>query len=300
MGLKATSKKIGKNKVIRIILYPVIKIYRWNKINSHQKYLNNTNKIFDKIFSRVVPNPILVELSEFEGTFEVDIRSDIFRRIALEGSYELDLIKIMAQYLEKEKDAIDIGANIGLFSVYFAKNINENCKVLSIEPTPNAYKLLINNVTRNSCSNKIIFYNGALSDSEGKVTINFVEGKEEYSSIGKINSDYIGHIISNKISVQTTTLDKLVEQYNIKPGFIKIDTEGAELLVLKGALETLEKFHPIILSELCDNLLKELNNSAKEVIDLLKSHNYKVIDIKNPHSKIKYPFSGEILALPKI
>jgi FkbM family methyltransferase len=248
----------------------------------------------------VLPASIPLELKEFLGVFELDIRSDLFETIAFEGSYENDFLKIVSQYLDTNRDAVDVGANVGFFSIFFAKKIESSCKVLSIEPIPNAFEFLKKNVKRNGCMQKIVLYNGAITDKKiGNVTLNTMEGREEYSSIGTIDKKYVKNYKVNQVTIQGTTLDNLVYQYNIKPGFIKIDTEGAEFLVLKGALKTIKEFRPIIISELCDDFLEKLNHSAKDVIDLLIENNYKVMNAKTLTEKIDYPFTGEIIAIQR-
>lgn len=289
-------KFIKENKILSFMFYPIIRHHKKSLYLENQ----NKNRIFDKIFAMVILDHIRIRSKEFNGIFELDIRSDLFRRIALDGKYESDLIKIINKYIDPRKDAIDVGANIGLFTILFSKLLNEKSKVLSIEPTKNAFELLKRNIEINECKDKIITYNGAITDiSFGKVQLDTIEGKEEYSSLGKISQNYIGLDKVTQVEVDSTNIDSLVEKLNIHPGFLKIDTEGAEFLVLKGAQKTIKKFRPIILSELCDPFLKELNHTAKDVIDLLISYNYKVIDVKKTNDSIKFPFIGEILAWPK-
>jgi FkbM family methyltransferase len=298
--IQAIKKNIKRNKFIRFLLMPVIKIYGNYIKNINDKNIKQFNDTYEKIFSRVLPSPVLVDLKEFLGVFELDIRSDLFGTIAFQGCYENDFLKIVAQYLDFDKDAVDIGANVGFFSIYFAKILRNNNKVLSIEPNPNAYNFLKKNVERNDCTLKIILYNGALTDqTNGKVTLNAIEGKEEYSSLGVIDKNYVRNLKVNQIEVNSTTLDNLVDQYKIKPGIVKIDTEGAEYLVIKGSLKTIREFRPVIISELCDDFLVTMNHSSKDIIDLLISNNYKIINAKTLDETISYPFNGEIIAVPK-
>lgn len=88
-----------------------------------------------------------------------------------------------------------------------------------------------------------------------------------------------------QITVSGETIDNLVKLNSLSPGFIKIDTEGAELMVLKGALRTLETARPVIISELSDRLLAGFNSDTDEVLSLLegKGYGYRCTDRTSAH-----------------
>ena len=104
--------------------------------------------------------------------------------------------------------------------------------------------------------------------------------------------DYLTNIFAN--SVKEGITDNLVDRYNLNPGMIVIDVEGAEDLVIQGALNTIQKSHPFIISELDDVLLKKLNSNSNKVICFLESLGYEVKDVNS--DKINFPFSGNIIA----
>lgn len=275
-----------KNAIIRFALYPIIAI---------RKHMGNRN---NSHFNNFVKNVIsmTVRVPSFNGNFEIDARSHILKRILITGDYESECAKTVAKYLDPQRDALDVGANIGLFSILIRKTLAPSSKLLAVEPTPRASDLLKANLRRNMCDENTIIFNGVASDSNGTIEINTIPGMEEYSSIGNIIYEKDKH--PSKIKVESNTIDTLVNKYNLNPGFLKIDTEGAELLVFKGALNTLIKFQPVILSELADVLLTNLGCSAKEAIEYLNALGYKVVNVEDPDSPISYPFNGEILAIP--
>jgi len=291
---------IKKNIVLKKLFTPIKKIYRRQKLQKERKELKKFSDTYNKIFSLVQPGTLVLKLEDFKGYFEIDIRSDIFWRIARYGNYEPDILKIITKHINPQMDVIDIGANIGLFSIYFSKILDSTSKVLAIEPTPLANKYLLQNIKRNGCESKVIVFEGIVSDKKGKVKLNTIPGMEEYSSLGKIFLEgSLKDKVITPINVSTETLDNLVKSFNIIPGFIKIDTEGSEYLVLTGAMDTLRSIKPTILSEICDNYLATLNNSSKDIINLLYSCNYDVFNIADLSAKIEYPFTGEIIAIPK-
>ncbi len=276
-------KIIKKNKPLFRIL-SAIKNYGSNK----------QARYYDNFFSNIVEGSMVVTLENISGEYEIDSRSDILKRILIGKEYEPEVSDLILKNINPNKDAINIGANIGLYSNLLAQKLNFNNKVLAIEPTPGAFKMLKNNVLRNNNENKIITFNGIATDKEGDYEINTVRGKEEYSSVGQLVHTSIKNEKAINIKVKGNTIDNLVELHKMNPGLIVIDVEGAELNVLKGAIETIKEFHPIIISELDDKLLLEQNSNSKEVIEFLETLNYKVMDIEGGTPDL--PFEGNIIA----
>ena len=70
-------------------------------------------------------------------------------------------------------------------------------------------------------------------------------------------------------------------------------------MVFSGAMETIKKYRPIILSELSDNMMTLLGNRSEDVIQMLREFNYKIINALNVNISIRSPFNGNILAIPR-
>jgi len=285
--MKHLKKFVKRSKFLLAVLSPLLKIRAYNR----------THFPIDYIFSNILNESVTVKVNKIPGKFIIGTHSDILKKILIDKEYEPEIVKLILSNLDPDKDAINIGANIGLFTNMMATNLNDNSRVLAVEPTPNAYKLLEQNILLNNNQNKVVLFNGIATDKPGNYTINIVEGKEEYSSVGKLVHPSIKNQEFRSIDVKGETVDNLVKSNNINPGIIVIDVEGAESLVINGAIETLEKYHPIIISELNDNLLATLNTTSTEVIKILNNLNYSVTDSENNIPKL--PFSGNIVATPK-
>lgn len=255
---------------------------------------NKQIKNYENIFSNVEGGNIVVNLKNISGCYEIDARSHILQRILLTKEYEPKIVNLILKSIDFSKDAINIGANIGLYANLLAENLNTDRKVLAIEPALSAFKLLNNNSKRNNNEEKIIAFNGIATNMNGEYKINVIEGKEEYSSVGALIHNSIKNEKYTEQKVKGVTIDYLVNKHSIEPGLIVIDVEGAELNVLRGAIDTLKNYRPIIISEVDDNLLSEQNSNSKEVINFLKDLNYEVLDTEN--NIPSYPFSGNIIA----
>lgn len=112
------------------------------------------------------------------------------------------------------------------------------------------------NIKLNQVEDRVIIYEGVVSNRIGVTEIKTIEGKEEYSTLCVLNHPSItrDHYVLEKVN--TTTVDELIARYSLDPGFMKVDVEGAEHLVFDGARSVLNKHRPIILSELNNFLLK--------------------------------------------
>jgi len=289
--LKLLSRKF---RIIRIILFPFILARRI----SLRKSERNMRSLVDNLSLKLVNHPALY-VPEFEGVFSMSARSDIFFRIVSEGSYESEFACLCKKYIDRAKDAIDIGANIGFYTILFAKTIENKRKVLSIEPTRNALRHLYSNIKENCVSEKVIVYEGAASDRTGFLEIKTIKDKEEYSTLGLAFHPSVKTTGYEKEVIRTSTIDDLVGNLNIEPGFIKIDVEGAEYLVIKGARNVIKEFRPVILSEFSDYLLKGNRTSAKELIDLIESLDYQIYDPLTGSKKIVRERFGDIICFPK-
>ena len=287
-------------------MYNILKnIIKRNKTvySSISKIMNyNSNrraKYLESLLENVIEGSVVVKISNMPGEYEIDPRSHILKQILLsqKKEYEPHIVEGILKNIDPNKDAINVGANVGLYTNLLAKNIGPDRKVLAIEPTNKAFKMLQNNVKRNQNENKVVLFNGIAANKIGNYVINIVEGKEEYSSLGKLVHPSISKMDYNKEPVKGVTIDSLVDKYNLRPGIIVIDVEGAELNVLKGAIKTLNLYHPIIISEVYDELMLTQNADSRKLIEFFEELKYIVSDINN--GSIDFPFNGNIIAAIK-
>jgi len=130
---------------------------------------------------------------------------------------------------------IDIGAHVGIFTIKAARKA-KNGVVVAVEPYLPNYKLLVYNINHNKIKN-VIRVNSALSDSTGSTQL-YISTESVSHTIHKRRKKYIG--TEKYTQVVTQTLDELLDKLELpKVNFIKMNVEGAELSILKGAEKTL-------------------------------------------------------------
>ena len=285
---------IKSNKLAYFILYPLI-YFR----GLPQRYKNNKfNKLYNSIFDMVIEGSLVVNLSDFRGSFEIDYRSAILKMILKDKNYEKENVRIIEKYINPSKDAIDVGANVGLFTILLSKLVSQDNKVLAIEPSPLAIRYLNNNLKRNNVRNSVIIFEGVSTNIMGDYKLNVIPGMEEYSSLNDIVHPDIKGKCYSQIDVKGETIDNLVKIHNLNPGFIKVDTEGAEYLVLCGALKTISRYKPVIIAEVQDRLSSHFGWNSIDVFNLLMDNKYTIVNLSNPDLPVNMPFNGDILAIP--
>jgi len=181
--------------------------------------------------------------------------------INADGIYEKQELDLLISWLKNEgfdfsNTCIDIGANIGNHSLYFSRLFK---KVISFEPNPRVYKLLQLNAELVS---NVECHEVALSDKNGVASISF---NSTNMGGGSLSGGGLG-----SIEVVTSRLDDFEIEGHVS--VIKIDVEGHELNVLRGASKTIQKNLPMILFE---QHIEDFVDGKSPVIELLKSYGYK-------------------------
>lgn len=294
--LKETIKKIP---LVRNLLAP---LQRWRALQLKRRKRREAQefeRFIQAAFSNVEDGSLVVRIPNLGGAYEIDFRSHILLRVLRKKAYEPELVELTARTLDPDRDILDIGANVGLLTVFFARSIHSPHKVLSVEPTPLAQSYLRRNIERNRVADKVVVFDGLVTENPGSYDLHVIPGKEEYSSLGNIVHQSTQGETFKVIQVAGETVDNLVDRFGVRPGFVKIDTEGAELFVLRGAIQTLRRERPVLLMELSDRLLASLGCSSQQVFDLLRENGYRLVNADNLSATVSTPYEGSILALPE-
>ncbi|MEQ9405256.1 MAG: FkbM family methyltransferase [Cyclobacteriaceae bacterium] len=152
------------------------------------------------------------------------------------GIYEQELYRSIKIYLKKGDVFYDLGAHWGYFSIMSSRIVGNRGMVYAFEPMPSNHDRLERNLNINNIENVQVMAL-AVSDKEGFVE--FSNSDDSYANTYKGDK-------SSSIKVKTQSLDNLINEEIRPPNFIKIDVEGAELDVLKGAQNLIKKYKPVI------------------------------------------------------
>ena len=234
--------------------------------NSHifENNFFRTDSFIRRFFLRKLLLKNLKENKKNYPNFMAIINYDyVSNDILIDGGYEHKYMVMIAKWLKSKKIKnslfIDIGANLGNHTLFFSKYFK---KTIAFEPHKKIFKLLKFNTENNS---NIKIFNFGLSDRNKKSLL-----YSEESNFGGSSQ-----IPNKKAKTHLTTFKKFDDLKLKKPAnLIKIDVEGHEEKVLKGAQNYLKKYSPIILFESGRGLVK-VKNVTTPVIKLLKKFNYK-------------------------
>lgn len=250
-------------------------------------------------FENTLVSEVRLRVEEFDGEFLLGPKSHLLRRVLAFGAYEPELAQLFTSHIAPNRDVIDVGANVGFFTNLAARKLKTG-RVLAIEPTAAAHDMLTRNIAHNGIVERVIAWRGVAAAEAGELTLNVVEGREEYSSLGGIVHPSVEGEALTSETVQAQPIDALVAEHDLRPAVIKIDVEGAELDVLLGAQETLKAHRPVVISEMSAPLLKLAGTSPAAIIQLFDDLNYEVRDPNNPNIDPGTIEFGDIVATPRM
>ncbi len=190
--------------------------------------------------------------------------------IYFDGNFETGTLELMKKVVKSDDVILDIGANLGWYTVHLAKLLPiRHCH--AFEPVPNIYDKLKKHCEINGVSSKVTLNQCALGDQNGTIELHtfpdLPHGHSSISTLGKTN-----YVTSHAPMFK---LDDFIASNNLeKIDFIKMDVEGAEALVLSGALELLKrKDPPVWVIELNIETAASFGHRPADLLNTLLSHN---------------------------
>ena len=187
------------------------------------------------------------------------------------GEYEPEETKIIRRIAEEMDTMLDIGANIGWYSLMAAK-LNPNAAIHSFEPVPTTYSRLIHNFLINGFDG-LSCHNYGFSDQQGSFPFYFYPEGSGNASMKNLAKRVDASVVRCELQALDSILDWLPSDRKID--FVKCDVEGNELFVLQGGLRLLEQHKPILLCELLRKWSASFGYHPNEAIDLLHGIGYK-------------------------
>jgi FkbM family methyltransferase len=181
-----------------------------------------------------------------------------------EGVYEPDVTHMIDATVDKNTVFVDVGANVGIHTIYSGRVMQRAGQILCFEPNPIVFDNLRKNIQINGMSDTAKSHRIALSNNSGKASFSSMENNHRVGALCVEGQENFG---KDTYEVDTATLDSYLDTSSSKRHVIKIDVEGTEHLVLEGAhlsLEGIEDLH--IIFEL-NNF--ERNEMACRALDIL-------------------------------
>jgi FkbM family methyltransferase len=189
------------------------------------------------------------------------------------GNWETNEHRFVSWFLRPGMNFIDVGAHHGFYTLLASKKVGKAGRVIAFEPSAKERKHLLRHLRLNRCKN-VSVEPCALGDQQGEAPFFMVRGLNSGIQGLRRPSEPAENVSIE--SVRITSLDQFVEDQHVKQiDFLKMDAEGGELAVLRGARKLLESDErPVILSEVQDRNTKKWGHAAQEVIMFLHRLGY--------------------------
>jgi FkbM family methyltransferase len=238
----------------------------------------------DPLLTRVgLLRPVRVEV-EPGIRLLLDPNDDVSRTILISvaSRWEPEVWDAIASGLPDGAVFLDVGAHIGYDSLKASVKVGSEGRVVAFEPNPNTLTVLRSNIAASGATN-VIVQPIACTDAESTLTLfdSTLGGNSGSSSLSQQNAGSV----TRTYTVRGRPIDDVVAELGLKRvDVLKADVEGAELLVLRGAAQTLRRYHPKLVLEEVPRQLANMNTSVEELEAFIKSVGYttmRQVDYKN-------------------
>lgn len=251
------------------LIHTIFRFYPLEKL----LVLLNSGKEYGSFLTKLTPNHTDYSKGSLRSVTRAGIRYDLDISNIVDWYIYFDFKErahsTLLSLIKTTDTVIDIGANIGLVSLKAAK-IATRGKIHGFEPFPATFDRLANHITINNLSN-VALYNIGLGNQDGELPFETdFEGNPGMYRIGTTTGK-----ASTKVKVRKLD-DVAGEQHITRVDLIKIDVEGYEFEVLKGAEKIIRDHKPVLFIEVDDEYLKNQHSSAKELIAWLQEKGYSI------------------------
>tara|TARA_B100000029_G_scaffold442550_1_gene461034 strand:+ start:444 stop:1211 length:768 start_codon:yes stop_codon:yes gene_type:complete len=229
-----------------------------------------SKRVKSKTFSRVANS--LKEISTIDTdkgklSFRIDSQGAIpHQQRSVKG--EEETFEWIRKFVNAKDVFLDVGANIGVFSLYAA--LTEETRIISLEPSAETFATLNANIRLNNLNNQIEAYCLAASEKTefSNLYMNDVSSGASHNNVGTSQNQYGAFKVSGKQSVLSITLDDLMQiSGSTFPHHMKLDVDGNELKVLRGSPQVLKNIHSLLI----EMEGKNLKENYSEIKHLLKN-----------------------------
>lgn len=226
-------------------------------------------------------------------------KDSVLSKMIYDG-FEQDELHFVSEILTKGDVFIDIGSNVGLFSLIASRCVGNEGKIIAIEPAPITYDRLLENIVINGITN-IDSRNIGLSDEPGELNFYISDnGYDAWNSFAPSKDNKLQKQIKVQVSTINHELEK-VEKHKIK--LVKIDVEGWEKFVIKGGESFFKIYSPIVMVEFTDENTYNAGYSAHEIYEIMVQYGYEWYIFKGgklikESKRLFYPYNNLIAIKP--
>jgi len=262
-------------------------------------------RIYNLLFKSFWPYKNVIEVQG--SKMFIDIKEEsypmrkTFEAYALNRIHEKTTTELFKKVVKEGEVVVDLGANIGYFTLLAAKLVGKNGKVFSFEPEPRNYGYLKKNIEINDYKN-VVAVQKAVSDKNGKTRLYICDYDTGHHTINKfegVRAYARGRLVKEKsVEIETVTLDEFFKGKEELIDVIKMDVEGAEALVLAGMDNILKKNKKLqMFIEFFPLLIKKMGSSPSEFLKkLIEDYRFSISVIPDDYDAKK----GEMVSAASV
>ncbi len=230
------------------------------------------------------------------------LENDLGRQLFIGGCIDPNEFFFLDRFLRPGMAVLDVGAHEGLYTLFAAKRMQPGGEVWALEPSAREFSRLQRNLQINRVTNVRAFQVAAGDENGAGELLVAADEHSGHNTLGAFA--YSGVKEAARQSVNLRRLDDLCEALGITHlDLIKLDTEGAELRVLRGADSILRAFRPVVLFEILREALHHQGSSPEELMDHFHSLGYRLYAFDDqtglPRPAEEGPLSANLLAVPR-
>jgi len=218
------------------------------------------------------------------------------------NSFEETEMRLVKRLVRPGMTVLDIGAHHGLYTVLASKLVGKRGRVLAFEPSPRECRRLARHLRVNRCRN-VWLRASAVANQRGEAEFFVVDGYRDWGN--SLRPPAVAEP-TRSVQVSVERLDDILSEQDVaQVDFIKLDTEGAELAVLEGAKNMLQRApRPVLLVEVQDMRTAAWGYAAREITQLLAGWDYRWFSITEggglyPASANEEKYDANLVALPE-
>jgi FkbM family methyltransferase len=211
--------------------------------------------------------------------WKLDLQEGIDFAIFLFGVFERQTVIACRRHLRPGDVAVDIGANIGSHTLHLARCVGPSGRVFAVEPTAFAYRKLLANVAMNQdLAARITAEQVMLVDARARELAPQLYSSWPLTNTAPVHSEHLGRLMDTA-GARAVSLDEYLESVRVSSvALMKIDVDGHECSVLRGAIGAITRFRPVIVIEIAPYLLREVGHELGDLVQIMTSLGYELRD----------------------
>jgi FkbM family methyltransferase len=255
--------------------------------------------------SKFAPRDIIVSTVDGRRLY-ADLATGMCESLFFQGEYERAVTRVITTVVERGDVCLDVGANFGWYATLLRDLCGTNGSVHAFEPVPETFKTLEKNVGLGANRSNVHINNVALGDRPGNIEMHVFAGLPNgHSSISAMGRSDYKSVASPMITLDSYLTENCIE----KVDFIKVDVEGAELMLLKGAEKLFKQaIPPIWMMEMALGTTREFGYFPDELIQFLRVRaDYEFYAVEEPTGTLKRiegfaldDIGANVLCLPSV